>query len=134
MKAFLILTITAVLYSIIRSKHDSYLREGKWKLWAMIEGLLVSVAISYSLATLWWMVIVMALVFWITFWILFDSLMGIVFGGSIFYLGETGWDGYLRAMFQYTEETKGIQLFFAKIIVAIIIYGTYFSCYNLYVK
>jgi len=134
MKTFIILLVVSILYAFIRSRHDSYLREGKWKVWAFVEGVLFAFSLSFCLTDVWWFVGVCMLVFWITFWITFDSLMGLIFNKSILYLGETGWDKELRQIFQYATKGKGIQLYIVRIVILISIYGTYWTCYNLYIK
>ena len=121
------LIIISVIYALVRSKHDSYLRSGKWKLWAFIEGVLFALVISFLLHGDLLMTGLGALVFGIVFWIVFDCMMGIYFGGNPLYIGNTGFDKLVKQVFCYTEKWKGLNYLIFKIIWAIVILGAYNS-------
>jgi len=123
----LIILIIAVIYALIRANHDRYLRQGKWKTWAFIEGVLIALVISFLIGGKWYMIGVGAILFGFTFWIVFDTIIGIYFGKHPLYIGETGFDLEMRKMFQYTERWKGTWYLMVKLVFwwfAFYIYNT----------
>jgi len=114
----------AVLYALVRAKHDSYLSHGKWKPWAFAEGILVAIVValgyffSYDIA--WWNAILVALVFGLSFWIVFDCTSGWLRARNIFYLGSFGWDLKAKRIF-----ISGKKYFLFKLIWLAIAIGFY---------
>jgi len=111
--------IISILYAAIRAKHDSYLREGKWKFWAFIEGVFMAGMIafqSYAVHGLGYKLGMSMLVFGIIFWIVFDIFTGIIFGKHPLYIGNTGFDKKVREIFCYTERWKGTNYLIFKLV------------------
>jgi hypothetical protein len=117
--------ITSIVYALLRAGHDSYLREGKWKTWATAQVFFISILTAYLLGGEWYQMLFSFLLFGITFWIVFDSVIGVVFGGNPLYIGNTGFDKKMRAMFQYNEKSKGLQYLIFKLVWYVIIFGSY---------
>jgi len=111
-----IILSVAIVYALIRAFHDRYIRQGKWKTWAFIEGLFISLTVSYLTGGEWYVIGLGALLFGFTFWIVFDMIIGIYFGKHPLYLGNTGFDKKIRAMFQYTEKWKGTWYLLVKLV------------------
>lgn len=140
MKSILIISAIAIVYALIRAKHDSYLYNGDWKLYAYIEGVFVAflavggVIIYFSMA--WWYAAVLGPLFAFVFWTVFDCLCGWFRVGHILYLGETGFDKRMRETFLYDKpigkwkNTKSIRLLFFKVFWLLLSIGIYFSLYN----
>jgi len=114
----------AVIYALIRAKHDSYLSNGKWKRWAFAEGVLIALVVSvgYFLACdiAWWSAASVALIFGLSFWIVFDCTSGWIRARNIFYLGSYGWDLKAKRIF-----ISGKNYFLFKLIWLIIAIGFY---------
>lgn len=121
------LIVLASLYALTRATHDRHLREGGWKLWAFVEGVIISVAINYLIGGPWYIMLLGTLLFGFTFWIIFDIMMGIYFGKHPLYIGNTGFDRKIRAIFQYTEKWKGTWYLLVKLIWWVIIFELYKS-------
>ena len=100
MKALLIAAVVAVIYAAIRAKHDSFLSEGKWKIYAFLEGIFVGICVVLSLHWIfvipWWNTVLLTPVFGIIFWIFFDGFSGILRDGNFLYIGRTGFDQKIR--------------------------------------
>lgn len=125
---FLVLVISALIFAFIRGMHDSYLREGKWKKWSSAQTVYTSFILSFLLSSSLsiWMIPVMMLVYFVTFSIAFDCWIGYKFGGSILYVGNTGYDKKIRKIFHYNEKYKGLLYLTVKLIGAAVIFATYF--------
>jgi hypothetical protein len=108
--------LISTIYALIRATHDRYLRQGGWKTWAFIEGAFVAVVVSYLIGGAWYEIGLGALLFGFTFWIVFDCMTGIYFGRHPLYIGNTGFDKKIRAIFQYTDRWKGTWYLMVKLI------------------
>ena len=115
----------SLIYALIRSKHDSFLREGKWKRWGFIEGVFIALVVSYFTHESWYVIGLGALVFGMVFWIAFDILMGLHFGKHPLYIGNTGTDKKIRGVFAYSEKWKGLNYLIFKLVWTLIILGLY---------
>ena len=111
------IALIAVLYALIRAKHDSYINAGKWKIWAFIEGLFFAAVIAICLND--WL---SPLIFAIWFWIAFDIFCGLFRAGKIFYFGSDTFDQGMKQIFE-----KPVYLFILKVIWLLIIQGIYHS-------
>lgn len=113
MKALIIISAVAIIYALIRAKHDSYIRVGEWKKWAFIEGVWWGVYVTVSTLFLfsmnWWMFIVLGPLFAFFFWLIFDCAVGWHFSGSILYIGNHGFDLKMRKTFKYNLPIFGWQ-------------------------
>ena len=119
------LIIIATIYALIRATHDSFLNEGKWKVWAFIEGAFIALMVSYFLHDGLVFIGLGALVFGIVFWIVFDCLTGLYFGRHPLYIGNTGFDKKVRSVFSYSDKWKGLNYLIFKLVWTLIIYGLY---------
>jgi len=99
--------LIAVVYAIIRSVHDSFIRQGKWKLWAFIEGVFFAGMVNSLIHTDILSIGLGMILFAFSFWIVFDIFTGVIFGGHPLYIGNTGFDAKIRKVFQYSEKLKG---------------------------
>jgi len=127
MGGLLTILLVAVGYAIIRANHDRYLRQGEWKTWAFIEGLVIAFAISFLVGGRWYEIGVGTLLFGFTFWIIFDIVMGIYFGNHPLYVGETSFDLEMRKMFQYTEKWKGTWYLMVKLVWWLFAFYLYYT-------
>jgi hypothetical protein len=118
----ILLIIISILYAIIRAKHDSYVNNGPWKLWAFIEGVLVAVGLAFAIGTSWLDYIFLPVIFAMIFWIVFDMACGIFRVGKPFYFGSGKFDQLMRKVF-----VTGGGFLFWKSIWLIIIIGVYNS-------
>ena len=100
MIALLTISLVAVIYAIIRGKHDSYLVHGPWKTYAFIEG--VFIAICAALAAHWlfdlsWIrTVLLGPLFGCVFWIMFDGMSGVFRVGKFLYIGTKGFDALVN--------------------------------------
>lgn len=113
---YLILTI-AIIYAIVRARHDSYLSHGaEWKLWAFVEGIVIAISVSvlatFAAGLMWWIAIPLTVVFALSFWVVFDCYQGWIRTGNILHIGTQGFDAKMRAMFKYK---KGYAYLFVKL-------------------
>ena len=108
---FIIILSTAVIYALIRAKHDYFVPDGKWKLFAFIEGvffdLIISALTVAAFDLSWWMGFPLAAIFAFVFWLFFDCAVGYYFSGSILYLGNSAFDLKMRKMFLYNKPIFG---------------------------
>lgn len=124
MTPLIVILTTAIIYALIRAKHDSYLLHGDWKRWAVIEAVFWTISFTavllYGFQLHWAYGLLLAPVFAFSFWLFFDCIVGYLFTGNILYLGEKGWDKKMRAMFLYNKpifgwkETGAIRMIFFK--------------------
>ncbi len=117
--------IISILYASMRAMHDSHLREGKWKLYAFIEGILIAGIVAYHLHGISLSTPLAMLVFGMIFWITFDIFTGMIFGKHPLYIGTTGFDKKVREVFCYTDKWKGTNYLIFKIIWLVIIIRLY---------
>ena len=119
-----LIILIAVMYALIRAKHDSYISNGKWKVWAFVEGvflaILATLAHWMAVDTSWWQIVSIPLVFGFSFWITFDFACGWLRARNIFYFGTTGWDLRARSIFK-----SPAKYFVFKLIWLIIVSGMY---------
>lgn len=105
MIALFIISSIAIIYALIRAKHDYFVTDGKWKLFAFIEGVFFDACISSltvaAFALNWWHGPVIAAIFAFVFWLFFDCAVGYHFSGNILYLGTSGFDLKMRQTFKY---------------------------------
>jgi hypothetical protein len=103
MIALFVILATAIGYALIRAKHDSFLKGGKWKLWAFIEGVFIAIfivgLILLSFKMNWWYGTVLGPIFGFSFWLVFDCVVGYHFTGNILYLGTSDFDLKMRGTF-----------------------------------
>ena len=135
-----IILICAIGYAFIRAKHDSFLKGGKWKMWAFVEGVFIAafivglVLLSFKLN--WWFGAVLGPIFAFVFWLFFDCIVGYHFGGSVLYLGTSGFDLKMRGMFLYNKpifgwkETGNVRGIFFKCFWLVLLIGAYFSLHT----
>lgn len=94
----------AILHALLRAKMDSYFRNGPWKIWAFIIGVVIAVT-TVSLVMygfhLDWTGIFLLPIFAFVFWLFFNCAVGYLFGGSIFYLGSGKFDTHMKETFKY---------------------------------
>lgn len=120
----ILITITAILYAIVRAKHDNSLYEsqGHNKLWAFIEGVIVSVSLSIAVMVNWWDILFLPVLFAFIFWIVFDIACGLFRVGKFFYFGSGKFDQKMRRISGHPAA-----LFAGKIIFFIVLLGAYLS-------
>ena len=102
MENYIYTSIIAIIYALIRAKHDSYILNGKWKLWAFIEGIFVDVALVGALYQSWADLFLLPL-FGLIFWLVFDIASGILRTKDPFHFGIGKFDQTMRKMFQWGE-------------------------------
>ena len=111
--ALIIILTVAVVYALMRGRHDSYIPNGEWKQWAFLEGVfidLVVVGLSvYAFCLSWYQIPGLALSFAFMFSIVFDRACGHFRVGNILYIGEYGWDAKVRRAIHYDTPFWGIQ-------------------------
>lgn len=104
----IIILFIAIIYALIRAKHDSYLSTGKWKTWAFIEGIffdVVIVLLSWQAFNFqWWQMFFLAVIFAFIFSLIFDCFQGYLRTGNILHLGEDGFDLKMRQTFLYDHK------------------------------
>ena len=131
----IIISLIAIIYALIRAKHDSYILNGGWKLWAFIEAVFIDIVICsltvFAFNLQWFQVFGLALSFGFVFWIVFDCACGWHQVGDILYIGETGWDAKARKTWHYNKpflfikNPRGLKYLLFKILDAtIVILGT----------
>jgi len=133
----IIILATAVIFALIRAKHDSFIAGGRWKVWAFVEGCFFAVAtVALTLLAFglpWWLGFVLGPVFAFSFWLVFDCVVGWLLSGSILYIGNQGFDLQMRKMFLYNkpifgwEEPGAIRQIFFKAFWIFLLLGAYFS-------
>jgi len=85
--------------SIVNDMGDNPSRE--WKFWGNaneVYGIAILVAVVTFFTV--WQSIFLFPILWGVFWITHDFAMGYRLGKGIWYIGETGFDGKMKAMFQ----------------------------------
>jgi len=124
MVALLISSGIALMYALIRAKHDSFILQGKWKKYAFIEGvffaILTVIGLKWGLTLSWLSTPFLALSFALSFSIPFDMACGVHWGGSVWYLGSGSWDRKVNAIF---KGGKGWAIF--KFVWLIIVSGVF---------
>ena len=114
MTALIITSAIAIVYALIRAKHDSYVLTGRWKLWAFIEAVFIDLVVAsltvYALRLSWFQIPGLALSYAFIFWIVFDCACGWHRARNILYIGTTGWDATARRTFHYNKTFFWIQL------------------------
>jgi len=120
----LIIASIAIIYALIRAKHDSYLFNGKWKTWAFIEGTFLAILASLASWAIFDTTITQTLlispIFGLIFWIVFDSACGWHRVRELLYFGSNGWDAKMERMF-----IRPINYLIAKTIWLIITIGAF---------
>jgi hypothetical protein len=117
--------VISILYALVRAKHDSYINNGLWKLWAFIEGVLVAGSVGFLVGSSWIDYIFLPVIFGMVFWIVFDIACGIFRAGKLFYFGSGKFDQYMRRI-----SGSALWLFIGKLIVLLIINGLYNGLIN----
>ena len=111
MKPYLIILTTSIIYAIIRAFHDSHISNGKWKIWAFVEGVfaaaLTSGLLVWRTEIQWWYIFLLGPLFAFYFWLVFDCVVGYLFSRSILYLGTSGFDMKMRWSFLYNKPIFG---------------------------
>ncbi|MFH0756924.1 MAG: hypothetical protein V2B15_06540 [Bacteroidota bacterium] len=137
-----IILIIAIVYALIRAKHDSFLShgDGRWKTWAFVEGGFIAISETILLWRAfdleWWLMPHLVLIFAFAFWLVFDCSQGWIRTGNIFHLGEKGFDATMRKVFLYDKpilwwrNPGATRLVFFKLFWLGILIPTYFSLYN----
>jgi hypothetical protein len=103
-----LVVITALRVWFFESKQDFYiikdskgLFKRQWKFWGNaneMSSMVIPVALITILVA--WQAVFLFPIMWITWWIAHDFAMGYRLGKGIWYIGETGFDGEMKAMFQ----------------------------------
>jgi len=142
MKPYLIILTTSIIYAIIRAFHDSHISNGKWKIWAFVEGVfaaaLTSGLLVWRTEIQWWYIFVLGPLFAFYFWLVFDCAQGYMRTKNILHLGELGFDAKMRETFLYDapiwgwENTGAIRLIMVKCLWLLLLTGIYFSLLNTY--
>ena len=117
---YLIIISIAIIYALIRAKHDSYINESEWKRWAVIEAIFICgivVWLAGDNAADW---LLLPLVFGLWFWIIFDIACGVLRAGKLFYFGSGVFDQKMKRIFQYP-----FLLFLAKVIWLVVVSGAW---------
>lgn len=127
MTALLLISVIAIFYAWVRAEHDSFLSDGKWKVFAFIEGIFVDL-ISVSLVVFvfkldWWMVFMLGLIFGFLFWIFFDCIQGYIRTKNILHIGTVGFDLKVRK----AVKGKLWRYLFWKLFVLGVLVGGYLS-------
>jgi hypothetical protein len=140
MISYIFIVVVALVYALIRAKHDSFIRVGEWKTWAFIEGVMWAVYVVASSLFLfnlqWWFVIVLGPLFAFSFWLVFDCAVGWHFAGSILYLGNHGFDLKMRQTFKYNlpifgwKESGAFIFILFKLFWIVLLSLIYFELYN----
>ena len=120
----ILLITTAILYAIVRAKHDNYLNEsyGNWKPWAFIEGGLIAISLSLAVGTGLLDYLFLPVIFAMSFWIVFDMACGLFRVGKLFYFGSGEFDQKMKRISGHPAA-----LFAGKVIVMIVLVGAYYS-------
>jgi len=116
------LPLIALIYALIRGKHDSYINEGKWKTWAFIHGVFFAGVITLLSADLLVEYIMFPIIFGVWFSIFFDMSCGLFRVGKLLYFGSGKYDTKMRQVFVTPLNFLGF-----KIIWLIILNGIYYS-------
>lgn len=142
MIAFYITVSIAIIYALIRAKHDSYISNGGWKRWAFIEAVIIDLVVVglavYAFSLSWYQVFGLVLSFAFIFWIEFDCACGWHRTGDILYISEFGWDARARASWHYNrpfwffKNPRGLKYLMFKIFDAFIIIAGTISIINTY--
>jgi hypothetical protein len=115
-RAMIEIIIISIVWAILRSKNDSYLREGKWKLWSFLMATFVAGIVGYHLHGISFLTLIGMAVFGLIFWIAFDIFTGIIFGKHPLYIGTTGFDAKVRKVFCYTDKWKATNYLIFKLV------------------
>ena len=122
MKELITISLIAIIYAIIRAKHDSYVNDGQWKLWAVIEAVFLCGAFTYLLGTNYIDYIFFPVIFAVIFSIVFDSACGLLRAKKFFYFGSGSYDQKMKNVFRTPKE-----FFIVKLVWAIVSIGGYLS-------
>ena len=138
--AYIIAMVVAVVYALIRAKHDSYVNNGPWKTWAFVEGVMVDLLVVFSFTRFcglpWWHMIFVGLIFAFTFWLVFDCFSGWLRHRDILYIGDVGFDKKMRETFFYNkkflwmENPRIIRLVLVKMFFLFILTAGYISIFQ----
>lgn len=117
---YLTILITAIIYALIRAKHDNSLFQAEWKKWATVELLFITGVITYLAGNNLADYILFPMVFLLWWSIAFDSACGWLRAKKIFYFGSGDWDQMMKRI---TE--KPLYLFIWKTILLTIASGAW---------
>lgn len=124
MKELIIVFAIAIIYALIRAKHDSFISNGPWKAFAFIEGAFWAICVSLALwqifSLAWWEVGLIGLIFGTSFWISFDMASRWHRARDVFHLGMYGWDLKMNNIFR-----GGLNYFIIRMVWLIILFGVY---------
>ena len=93
--------IIAIVYALLRAVHDNHLSDGKWKVWAFVEGVFLAVVVSHLVAENWADYTLLPFIFGLVFWIVFDSACGLLRARKLFYFGSGRFDQFINKSIKY---------------------------------
>jgi len=137
---FLIAIIVVIMVTMVEARHDYWvirsikgnilpynfpvLDENRWKFWGNLYELtwfvFISAIASYFLNK--WSPFLWILILWLIRWIIHDCFLGKFLADDWFHLGNTGFDGKMKEIFQ-----NGFLYLVWKVVILIIATGSYLS-------
>lgn len=119
--------IIAIIYALLRSKHDSFIPDGQWKLYAVLEAIFLTGLFTSFIGNNIIDYLFLPVIFGIWFSISFDIFCGWFRAKKIFYFGSGVYDRSMQSMF-----IKPVNFFVFKVIWLILISGAYNELIKMY--
>jgi len=122
METYIVITVIAIVYALIRSGHDASINNGIWKKWATLELLFIAGAFVGVIGDGLIDYIMLPMIFLLWWSIFFDSACGLWRVKKLFYFGIGEWDQKMKGITH-----SPVLLFVWKVVVLTIISGAWFS-------